>query len=365
MSLKCGIVGLPNAGKSTIFNALTSSQTAEAGNYPFCTIEPNIGTVLVPDQRLEKITALIHPKKTIPTTLEFVDIAGLVKGASQGEGLGNQFLSHIRSTDSLLQVVRGFKDEQVTHVYGDTDPKRDMEIINMELLFADLDVATKRLRKINKTAQSTGDKFLKEESATLKKVLDLLEKNQALRTDQWSEKELKHIKPLNFITLKPILYVCNQSEDSFKQGNPSEKTIKENCGKGEEVISICCSLEADMAEWNEEEKKEMLVSLNLKQPSLNRVIQKVYEQLDLITFFTAGEKEVRAWTISKGSLAPQAAGVIHSDFEKGFIRAETFSCKDLFKHKSEKELKNLGLLRAEGKSYTVQDGDIMHFLFNV
>ena len=365
MGLKCGIVGLPNAGKSTIFNALTNSQGAEAGNYPFCTIEPNVGTVLVPDSRLEKISALIKPEKVLANTLEFVDIAGLVKGASKGEGLGNQFLSHIRSTDSLLQVVRGFSDDQITHVYGNTDPKRDMEVINMELLFADLDVATKRFAKVDKTAGTTGSKELKEEREVLRKVLDLLENNKALRLEEWSKQEMEYMKPLNFITLKPILYVCNQSEDSFKQGNPEEKIIKENCGKDEEVISVCCSLEADMAEWSDEEKKEMLSSLNLEEPSLNRVIRKVYEQLNLITFFTAGEKEVRAWTLRKGHFAPQAAGVIHSDFEKGFIRAETYACEELFKHQSEKELKKLGLVRSEGKSYTVKDGDIMHFLFNV
>lgn len=365
MGLKCGIVGLPNAGKSTIFNALTSSQGAEAGNYPFCTIDPNIGTVPVPDLRLEKISSLIKPEKTCFNTLEFVDIAGLVKGASQGEGLGNQFLSHIRSTDSLLQVVRGFKDSQITHVYGDTDPKRDIEIINTELLLSDLEMASKRFQKIEKTAQTTGDKKLKAEKEVLKRVIGLLESNQALRCFDWSQQEMLVIKPLNFITLKPILYVCNQSEKDFKENNESEQIIRNLCNKKEEVLSVCCSLEADMAEWNEEEKKEMLSSLNLKEPSLNRIIRKVYEQLQLLTFFTAGPKEVRAWTLKQNSLAPQAAGVIHSDFEKGFIRAETYSYEDLFKHACEKKLKSLGLIRSEGKSYQVKDGDIMHFLFNV
>ncbi len=365
MGLKCGIVGLPNAGKSTIFNALTNSQTAEAANYPFCTIEPNLGRVIVPDTRLDQISSLIKPKQIIPTVLEFVDIAGLVKGASQGEGLGNQFLSHIRSTDSLLQVVRGFEDDQITHVYGDTDPKRDIEVINTELLLADLEVADKRFQKINKTAQTTGDKLLKEESEVLKKVLESLKANQALRSQEWSEKELQYIKPLSFISLKPILYICNQSEGSFKKDNPSEKLIKEICGKKEEVISISCALEAEMTGWSPEEKKEFLSSMGLEEPSLNRVIRKVYEQLNLITFFTAGEKEVRAWTIPKGSLAPQAAGVIHTDFEKGFIRAEVYSCENLFKHKTEKDLKNSGLITSEGKNYPVQDGDVIHFLFQV
>ncbi len=364
MSLKCGIVGLPNAGKSTIFNALTNSQKAEAANYPFCTIEPNLGRVIVPDSRLDKINSLIKPKQVLPTILEFVDIAGLVKGASKGEGLGNQFLSHIRLTDSLLQVVRGFEDDQITHVYGNTDPKRDIEIINMELLLADLEVADKRFQKINKTAQTTGDKLLKEESKILKTVLELLKTNQPLRSKKWSEKELQYIKPLNFITLKPILYVCNQSENSFKKDNLSEKYIREVCGKNEEVISISCALEAEMTEWSDEEKKEFLSSIGLKEPSLNRVIRKVYEQLNLITFFTAGEKEVKAWTIPKDSLAPQAAGVIHSDFEKGFIRAEVYHCEDLFKYKTEKDLKNSGLIRSEGKNYNVKDGDVIHFLFN-
>ena len=364
MGLKCGIVGLPNAGKSTIFNALTNSQEAEAANYPFCTIEPNLGCVIVPDSRLDKISSLIKPKKIIPTLLEFVDIAGLVKGASKGEGLGNQFLSHIRSTDSLLQIVRGFEDDQITHVYGNTDSKRDIEIINTELLLADLEVAEKRFKKINKTAQTTGDKFLKEEAEVLQRVLDLLKSDRALRSEEWSEKEFKYTNPLNFISLKPILYICNQSEDSFKKDNVSEKLIKEICGKNEEVISISCALEAEMIEWSAEEKKEFLSSMGLKEPSLNRVIRKVYEQLNLITFFTAGEKEVKAWTVPKGSLAPQAAGVIHSDFEKGFIRAEVYSCEDLFHHKTEKDLKNSGLMRSEGKKYIVKDGDIMHFLFN-
>ena len=365
MGLKCGIVGLPNSGKSTIFNALTNSQTAEAANYPFCTIEPNLGRVIVPDSRLEQISSLFKPQQTLPTVLEFVDIAGLVKGASKGEGLGNQFLSHIRSTDSLLQVVRGFEDEQITHVYENIDPKRDIEIINMELLLADLELTEKRFQKIEKTAQTTGNKLLKKEVKILEKVLMLLKSNQPLRSTEWSKEEFEYIKNLNFITLKPILYICNQSENSFKKDNSSEKLIREVCGKDEEVISISCALEAEMTGWSSKEKKDFLSSMGLEEPSLNRVIRKVYEQLNLITFFTAGEKEVKAWTIPKGSLAPQAAGVIHSDFEKGFIRAEVYSCEDLFKHKTEKDLKNIGLIRSEGKSYEIQDGDVMHFLFNV
>lgn len=365
MGLKCGIVGLPNSGKSTIFNALTNSQGAEAANYPFCTIEPNIGRVIVPDKRLDQIAHWIKPQKVLPTILEFVDIAGLIKGASQGEGLGNQFLSHIRSTHSLLQVVRAFEDKQITHVYETTDPKRDIDIINTELLLADLEVAEKRFKKIDKTAQTSSDKNLKAEREVLQKVLAVLEKNHALRSQDWSEQELTHMKPLNFITLKPCLYICNQSENSFKNDKSQEEKIKSLCGRDEEVLSVCCSLEAEISEWSAEEKKELLSSLGLEEPSLHRVIRKVYEQLNLITFFTAGEKEVRAWTVQKGSFAPQAAGVIHSDFEKGFIRAEVYSCKSLFEHQSEKQLKNKGLIRSEGKDYIVQDGDVMHFLFNV
>ena len=366
MSLKCGIVGLPNAGKSTMFNALTNSTNAEIGNYPFCTIDANKGQVFVPDDRLKKISDIIKPKQIVPTCFEFIDIAGLVKGASKGEGLGNQFLSHIRSVDSLLHIVRAFKDSQITHVYGEPDPIRDIEIINTELLLSDLEIAEKRFKKIQKTAKSTGDKKLIQEHEILKKVLKLLSDSKNLREFEWSQDEELYLKSLNFISLKPVSYVFNFKEEDF-----SSDSLKNTLEKikvldlKEEVISISCALEADMTGWEDKEKTEFLKQLGLQEPVLHTVIKQVYTQLDLISFFTAGEKEVRAWTVSKEALAPEAAGVIHSDFEKGFIRAEVYSCKELLDHKSEKTLKQKGLLRIVGKDYPVQDGDVMHFLFNV
>ena len=365
MSLKCGIVGLPNVGKSTIFNALTNSAQAETGNYPFCTIESNKGQVFVPDDRLKKISDIFQPKQIVPTAFEFIDIAGLVKGASQGEGLGNQFLSHIRSVDSIIHLVRSFKDSQITHVYGEPDPIRDIEIINTELLLSDLDIAEKRFQKIQKTAQSTGDKKLKQECEVLKKVLDILAQSKNLKEWSWSQEELIYLKPLNFISLKPALYICNFKEEDFSKKQIPVQKIKNSLGAKEELICISCSLEAEMTGWTDKEKTEFLKPLGLQRPVLHTVIKKVYEQLNLISFFTAGKKEVRAWTISKGALAPKAAGVIHSDFEKGFIRAEVYSCTDLFEHKSEKNLKQKGLFRVVGKSYPVQDGDVLHFLFHV
>ena len=367
MNLKCGIIGLPNVGKSTLFNALTSSQKAEVANYPFCTIDPNVGQATVPDDRLQKITDIFKPKKTIPTILEFVDIAGLVKGASQGEGLGNQFLSHIRETHSLLHVVRGFDNSQITSVHETTDPERDIEVIQTELLLADLEMINKRLQKIEKAAQTSGDKKKKEELVALKKGKEHLEKGVNLRDISWSEKEKLIYDSMHFITLKPILYICNQSEENItnKVSTKYEQVIKDLCKNKEEVISLSCSLEAEVAQLEDSEKKDFLSSLGLKEPALNHVIRKTYEQLKLITFFTAGEQEVRAWTTAKDSTAPEAGGVIHSDFEKGFIRAEVYSYEDLLKYKSEKELKNKGLFRSEGKTYIVKDGDIILFRFNV
>ncbi len=365
MSLKCGIVGLPNAGKSTIFNALTNSAKAETGNYPFCTIEANKGLVFVPDDRLKKISEIIKPKQTVPTSFEFIDIAGLVKGASKGEGLGNQFLSNIRNVHSLLHVVRAFKDSQITHVYGEPEPIRDIELINTELLLSDLEIAEKRFHKIQKTAQSTGDKKLKQECELLKKVLSLLAENKNLREVDWSKGEMIYLKSLNFISLKPVLYICNLKEEEWKKEQTSIDKVKKSLGKKEELICISCALEADMTGWTDKEKTEFLKPLGLNEPVLHTVIKKVYEQLNLISFFTAGEKEARAWTVPKGALAPEAGGVIHSDFEKGFIRAEVYSYRELFEHRSEKMLKQKGLVKIAGKDYQIQDGDIMHFLFNV
>ena len=365
MNLKCGIVGLPNAGKSTIFNALTNSSQAEIGNYPFCTIDANKGQVFVPDDRLTKISQIMKSKKTIPTSFEFVDIAGLVKGASQGEGLGNQFLSHIRSVDSLIHLVRSFKDSQITHVYGTPDPLRDIEIINTELLLSDLEIADKRLQKIKKTAQSTGDKTLKQEMELLQKAVHFLSENKNLREIEWSKEELAVLKPFNLISLKPALYVCNFKEEDFANQKTDLSVVKQSLGANEDAIAISCALEADMTGWSDLEKNEFLKPLGLKEPILYTVIKKVYEQLNLISFFTAGEKESRAWTVPKSSLAPTAGGVIHSDFEKGFIRAEVYSYKELLEHQSEKVLKQKGLVKIVGKDYVVQDGDIIHFLFNV
>ena len=367
MGLKCGIVGLPNAGKSTLFNALTSSSNAETGNYPFCTISANQGQVFVPDERLEKISQIMKSKKTLPTSFEFVDIAGLVKGASQGEGLGNQFLSHIRSVDSLIHLVRAFKDSQVTHVYGEPEPARDIEIINTELLLSDLEIAEKRIQKIQKTAQSSGDKKLKQELGLLEKVQSLLSGNQSLRESSWSKEERLALKAYNFISLKPVLYIYNFKEEDFanKKTDRAEIHGKKNHKREKETLAISCALEADMIGWNAVEKMEFLKPLGLQEPVLNTVIKKVYQQLNLISFFTAGEKETRAWTAPYNVLAPEAGGVIHSDFEKGFIRAEVYSYPDLIKYPSEKALKEQGLIRSVGKDYLVQDGDILHFLFNV
>ena len=365
MSLKCGIVGLPNAGKSTLFNALTNSLQAETGNYPFCTIEANKGQVFVPDERLKQISQIMQSKKSIPCSFEFVDIAGLVKGASHGEGLGNQFLSHIRSVDSLIHLARFFKDSQITHVYGEPNPLRDIDIINTELLLADLEIAEKRLQKIQKTAQSTGDKKLKQEMIILQKAVSLLSENKNLRERAWSKEEFACLKAFNFISLKPVLYVCNFKEEDFTNKKTDLSVLKQSLGDKENAIAVSCALEADMTGWRDSEKIEFLKPLGLKEPALNTVIKKVYEQLNLISFFTAGEKESRAWTVSKGALAPQAGGVIHSDFEKGFIRAEVYTYEQLLEYKSEKTLKEKGLLKLAGKDYPVQDGDIMHFLFNV
>ena len=365
MSLKCGIVGLPNAGKSTIFNALSNSDQAETGNYPFCTIEANKGQVFVPDDRLTKISSIMKSKKTIPTSFEFVDIAGLVKGASKGEGLGNQFLSHIRCVDSLIHLVRVFKDSQISHVYGEPDPLRDIEIINTELMLSDLEIADKRLQKIIKTAQSAGDKKLKQEVGLLQTAVNVLSENKNLREKEWTKEELALLKPYNFISLKPALYICNFKEEDFANQKTDLSVIKKSLGVNEEAIAVSCALEADMIGWSDSEKNEFLKPLGLNEPVLHTVIKKVYKQLNLISFFTAGEKESRAWTVQKGALAPKAGGVIHSDFERGFIKAEVYSCEELLKQKSEKTLKEKGLVRVVGKDYVVRDGDIMHFLFNI
>ncbi|MES3038510.1 MAG: redox-regulated ATPase YchF [Bdellovibrionota bacterium] len=366
MALQVGIVGLPNVGKSTLFNALTSSLKAEAANYPFCTIDPNVGVVTVPDPRLDQITQFIKPQSIIPTAMEFVDIAGIVKGASQGEGLGNQFLTHIRQTDAIVHVVRCFIDENVIHVNGSVDPLRDMEIINTELMLADLDSMDKRLKKIEKTAKS-GDKKAKMELDIVSKVHAALSKGLPARSVEVEESEQQMYRELFLLTSKPVLYVCNVSDTDFAAGgNEGVRKVEARAKEeGNKTIMVCSAIEADIAQLPPEERQEFLASINATEPGLNRLIREAYSLLGLYTYFTAGEKEVRAWTIRKGFKAPQAAGVIHTDFEKGFIRAEAYHCTDLFELKSEQAVKEAGRYRSEGKEYIVKDGDVLFFKFNV
>lgn len=366
MALQVGIVGLPNVGKSTLFNALTSAK-AEAANYPFCTIDPNVGVVTVPDPRLEKITQYIKPQTVIPTAMEFVDIAGIVKGASQGEGLGNQFLSHIRQTDAIVHVVRCFDDPNIIHVSGSVDPLRDMEVINTELMLADLDSVEKRVKKNEKVAKNTTDKKLKMDYEVSKKIYDALSQGLPARSVVLDENEEPFRREMHLLSSKPVLYACNVSEADFVAGgnawvNDVKKRAEE---EGNSALLICSAMEAEIAQLPKEERQEFLASLGATEPGLNRLIFEAYKLLGLQTYFTAGEKEVRAWTIRKGTKAPQAAGVIHTDFEKGFIRAETYHCEDLFTYKAESAVKEAGKYRLEGKDYTVKDGDILFFRFNV
>lgn len=365
MALKCGIVGLPNVGKSTLFNALTNAK-ALAANYPFATKEPNVGTITVPDERLTVLAKLVNPRKIIPTTVEIVDIAGLIKGASKGEGLGNQFLANIREVDAIVHVVRCFDDDNVIHVDGSVDPVRDKEIIDTELMLKDLETLEKRFQKMQRQAKSQ-DKTILAQVETLKRLIAHIENEQPIRTYEAAENEMDFIKTLFLLTSKPIMYVCNVDEDAVHDGNDhTARFVKAVKHEKAQVIFISAGIEADIAELETyEERMEFLEDMGLKEPGVNKVIRACYNLLNLITYFTAGEKEVRAWTIERSTKAPQAAGVIHSDFEKGFIRAEVIKFSDYEKYGSESACRDVGKLSIEGKDYTVVDGDVMHFRFNV
>lgn len=363
--MKLGIVGLPNVGKSTIFNALTSTEV-DAENYPFCTIEPNVGVVPVPDKRLDLLAEIVNPERVLPATIEFFDIAGLVKGASKGEGLGNKFLSHIREVESIVHVVRCFDDENVTHVEGKIDPINDIEIINLELLLADLEVISKRLERVERAVK--GDKSYKKEFELLSRLKDAIESSKPLRSLEYSDDDKDLLKQFNLLSLKPILYVCNISEEDLLSGEDNEyvKEVRQYASKENAVvIAVSGKIESEISLLNKEEKEEFLAELGIEESGLNQLVNASYDLLGLMSFITSGVKEIRAWTIKKGTKAPQAASKIHSDIEKGFIRAETINYKEFLECGGTVKAKEKGLVRLEGKDYVMQDGDVVLFRFNV